>query len=121
MEYRLFTPVVAAGNVGQGCLKINGAGCTVDSGGATLLVGQGPQDRRYSTLLSFNTSGIPDGAVVTSVKLKVRSAGVVGKDPLKNSRDLVVDVCQPPVYKTGRGQPVEARAWGELQGSDGDV
>ncbi len=105
MGYRLFT----SGNTGQGCLKTNGAGCTVNSGGATLLVGQDLQDRRYSAVLSFNTSGLPERAVVTSVKLKVRSAGVVGKDPLKDPRDLIVDVCQPPVYKTGRGQPVEAR------------
>jgi exo-beta-1,3-glucanase (GH17 family) len=109
MGYRLFTPAVASGKVGQGCLKTSGAGCTVNSGGATLLVGQGPQDRQYSAVLSFNTSGLPEGAVITSVKLKVRSAGVMGKDPLKDPRDLMVDVCQPPVYKTGRGRPVEAR------------
>jgi exo-beta-1,3-glucanase (GH17 family) len=110
MGYRLFTPENTSSNPMQECSKANGASCSIDATGTTFLVGKGLQGRQYSTSLSFNTSGLPDGAVITSVKLKVRSAGVAGRDPLNNHQNLTVDICQPPFYKTGRPHTVKARA-----------
>ncbi len=109
MGYRLFTPEDTSANPGQGCSKVNGEGCSLDAAGTTILVGRGLQGRLYSASLSFNTAGLPDGAVVTSVKLKVRSAGVAGRDPLNNQQNLTVDICRPPTLKTGRTQAVNAR------------
>jgi exo-beta-1,3-glucanase (GH17 family) len=109
MGYRLFTPEATPGSPGQECSRSNGGGCSVEPSGAMFLVGKGLQDRQYSASLSFNTAGLPDGATITSVKLKVRSAGVAGRDPLKDHQTLTVDICQPPVYQTGRAQAVKAR------------
>jgi exo-beta-1,3-glucanase (GH17 family) len=109
MGYRLFTPEDNSANTGQGCSKANGASCSLDATGTTFLVGKGLEGRQYSASLSFNTSGLQDGAVVTSIKLKVRSAGVAGRDPLNNRQNLTVDICRPPTLKTGRTQAVNAR------------
>jgi exo-beta-1,3-glucanase (GH17 family) len=109
MGYRLFTPEINSANFMQECSKSNGASCSMDATGTTFLVGRGLQGRQYSASLSFNTSGLPDGVVITSVKLKIRSAGVAGRDPLNNHQNLIVDICRPPTFKTGRTQAVNAR------------
>jgi exo-beta-1,3-glucanase (GH17 family) len=110
MGYRLFTPASSAGDHGQLCTKANGDGCTVSAPGTILLVGNDLGSRHYSAVLSFNTSGLPDGAVVTGLKLKVRTAGIAGTDPIKDGRDLSVDICMPPNIKTGRSQGAKLRA-----------
>ena len=109
MGYRLFTPDVTMER-GQKCLKTNGQACSLNSSGSMLLVGDDLQDRHYSAVLSFNTSGLPDGAIVSSVKLRVRSAGVAGSNPVNNRPGLVADVCTPTPGKTGRSPGVELRA-----------
>lgn len=109
MGYRIFTSESPTTDSGQECSKTSGSGCSVKSSGRVLLVGKGLQDRQYSAFLSFNTAGLPDGAVITSVKLKIKSAGVAGSSPLNNRQNLTVDICRPPNYKTGRTPAIEAR------------
>ena len=110
MGYRLFTPDVTSPDRGQGCSKASGQVCSINPSGTNLLVGNDLQDRHYSAVLSFNTSGLPDGAVVSSMKLRVRSAGVVGSNPMNNRHGLAADICTPTPVKTGKGPGVELRA-----------
>ena len=111
MGYRLFTSDNAAPDIGQVCSKTSGQDCSINSSRTMLLVGDDLQHRQYSANLSFNTSGLPDGAIVTSVKLKVRSAGVVGSDPLNNRQDLVADICRSVVNEAGRTRVSNLRRW----------
>jgi hypothetical protein len=46
-------------------------------------------------MLSFNTGSLPDHAVITSVKLKVKSAGIVGAGLFNKSQRLEVEICKP--------------------------
>ena len=57
----------------------------------------------------ITTVGLPDNAVISSVRLKVRSAGVAGNDPFKDGLSLAVDICKPPAYRTGKSRALEAR------------
>jgi hypothetical protein len=42
--------------------------------------------------------------------LKIKSQGVVGRNPLNNRQNLRVDICRPPAYKSISGRVIEARA-----------
>ncbi len=108
MGYHLFTADNASNNWTQKCSS-NNEKC-VNSNDAALLVGKDLQNKEYRSFLSFNTSSLPDGAIITSVKLKIKSTDVVGVNPLNNRHGLVADVCAPPDGKTVRYQSVDFRA-----------
>ncbi len=58
------------------------------------LLGRDRGGRVYQSLLSFDFVALPDGARITSIKLKIRVERTVGYDPLKNGQRLSVDVCR---------------------------
>jgi len=60
--------------------------------GKVLQVGDDAADKQYRTILSFGTASIPDRAVTTKVILKVKKAGVAGKNPMSTHNGLVVDI-----------------------------
>ncbi|MGE5249130.1 MAG: hypothetical protein ACM3QS_02855, partial [Bacteroidota bacterium] len=55
-------------------------------------VGDNAANKQYRSILSFNTAGIPDGAVITKVVLKIRGAGVSGANPFTTHGNLLVDI-----------------------------
>jgi len=57
-----------------------------------LYVGDDTLNRQYVSVVSFNTTGIPDNAVITSVFLKFKYAGVIGTSPFNTHGNLLVDV-----------------------------
>jgi hypothetical protein len=59
---------------------------------AKLNIGDDAANRQYIAILSFNTSNIPDNAVVTAVTLKVKYAGVAGTLPFKTHGRLLADI-----------------------------
>jgi len=56
-------------------------GGTLNASGA-LRVGDDASNRQYRSILYFNTSALPDNAVIRSVTLKIFKAAAVGTDPL---------------------------------------
>ncbi len=58
---------------------ISGVGGSLNSTAATLRVGDDPLNRQYRSVLSFNTSSVPDTAIVVAAKLRVKGAAVAGK------------------------------------------
>jgi M6 family metalloprotease-like protein len=69
-----------------------GKGGTLDSGSLTFALGDNAQDRQYRSILSFNTAGLPDNAVITRVTLKIRKQGLVGSNPFISHGKLMVDI-----------------------------
>lgn len=82
------------------CSKSNETDCSVIEAETTLLVGDGLNEKQYRSFLTFNTANLPDNAIITSVKLKVRSAGVMGLNPIAGHQDLKVDICVESTHKT---------------------
>ena len=109
MGYRLFTSDNTSNNWTQECSGSSGKDCSDNTNGTMLLVGKGLRDREYRSFLEFNTSGLPDNAIITSVKLKVKAMSAVGINPLNNQHDLMVDICTLPVDKTIRYQMLNFR------------
>jgi beta-glucanase (GH16 family) len=65
---------------------------------ALIYVGDNAQDKQYRSILSFNTAGLPDDAVVTEVQLKINVQGFAGGNmftPPKPLGNLLVDIGKP--------------------------
>jgi hypothetical protein len=69
---------------------------SVQGGGLNLLgnlqVGDDSANRQFRSLISFNTAGIPDNAVIVRVSLKIYKSGFVGTDPFRTHGALVLDI-----------------------------
>ena len=56
------------------------------------LVGDDEYNRQLRGILSFNTGGIPDNAVITKATLKIKKAGLVGSNPFSTHNGLRFDI-----------------------------
>lgn len=52
--------------------EVSGVGLRVNSTGATFRVGDDNRDRQYVGILSFNTSALPDNAIITWARLRIQ-------------------------------------------------
>lgn len=57
-----------------------------------LQIGDDGSNRQFRSLISFNTAGIPDNAVIVRVSLKIYKIGFVGTDPFRTHGSLVLDI-----------------------------
>ena len=58
-----------------------------------LQVGDDALNKQYRSLLSFNTSALPDNAIITRVVLKLKKAGGIGIDPFTwTGNKLLADI-----------------------------
>jgi hypothetical protein len=67
-------------------------GGTLNKNATTLRLGDDAANKQYRSILSFDTSALPDNAVITSVTLKFKYAGKTGTLPFNTHGDLLVDV-----------------------------
>jgi hypothetical protein len=51
------------------------------AGGGALRLGDNNQDRQYKTVVSFDTSSIPDNATITDVTLRLKRSSLLGTNP----------------------------------------
>jgi hypothetical protein len=70
-------------------------GASLNSSDTTLIVGDDAKNKQYKSILSFDTSNVPDNAVITSVVLKVKKNSIVGTDPFTTHNGLQVDISKP--------------------------
>jgi hypothetical protein len=68
------------------------AGGSFDKIATTFNVGDDARNRQYRGILSFNTISIPDGAIITSAKLKIKRQSLVGTDPFGTHGALLLDI-----------------------------
>jgi hypothetical protein len=71
------------------------AGGTLDSTTTTFRLGDEAGNKQYRAILSFNTTALPDTAVITKVTLKIRKQAPVGTDPFTILSVLRVDIRKP--------------------------
>jgi CSLREA domain-containing protein len=75
--------------------ETSNAGGSLDSTAVTFRIGDDGSNRQYRAILSFDTSALPDTAVITKVTLKVKKQGVTGTDPFTVLGALRVDIRKP--------------------------
>jgi len=75
--------------------ETSGIGGTKNSGATTFNVGDDAQNRQYRGILDFDTSSLPDNAIITNVTLKIKKQGLVGTDPFTTHQYIYIDVKAP--------------------------
>ena len=90
-------PVVRSSGANDGWIlesaESSNKGGTLNKAASTLRLGDDSANRQYRGILSFDTSALPDNAVITSVTLRFKYAGKTGTLPFGTHGDLLVDVC----------------------------
>jgi|CXWL01.1.fsa_nt_gi hypothetical protein len=73
--------------------ETSGLGGTMNSAATLLYLGDNTQKKQYRSVLSFNTSSLPDNAVITKVTLKLKRQGVAGGgNPVTAFQGFMVDI-----------------------------
>jgi hypothetical protein len=72
--------------------ETSNVGGSMNATASTFRLGDDAQNRQYRAILAFNTSAIPDDAVLLSVMLKIRRGSLVGSDPFNTHGILRMDV-----------------------------
>ncbi len=75
--------------------EFSNTGGTIDRMSVTLSVGDTDLDQQVKSILHFNTSAIPDNAVVIRVTLRLRPESFTGDNPYDTHGYLVVDIKEP--------------------------
>ena len=70
-------------------------GGSLNTIGNTLLVGDSVGNKQYRSILSFDTSNLPDNAVIVSAILKLRKQSLVGTNPFTTHQGLKFDIQKP--------------------------
>jgi CSLREA domain-containing protein len=75
--------------------ETSGNGGTLNSATTTFNLGDDAANKQYRAILHFDTSSLPDNAVITSATLKIKKQGVMGTDPFTILGDLKASVRKP--------------------------
>lgn len=73
----------------------NLAGGSINSKAQTFMLGSDSSGRQYRAVLSFNTSTLPDKAVITKAIIKMKEQDVNGADLFASGESVSVDVSKP--------------------------
>jgi len=71
-------------------------GGTFNSNAPTINLGDDAQNKQYRSILSFNTSTLPDNVTIVSATLKVRKYGQKGANPFAVLGNILVDINKGP-------------------------
>jgi beta-lactamase superfamily II metal-dependent hydrolase len=71
-------------------------GGSLSSTGTTVRAGDDASDRQWRSILSFDTSSLPDNAIILSVQIRLQRSGVTGTSPFDTHGALWVDVNNGP-------------------------
>ena len=75
--------------------ETSNTGGTLNAKANTFNLGDDKANRQYLGVLHFDTSSLPDTAVITSVTLKIQKQGLAGTDPFTTHGSLLVDIQEP--------------------------
>ena len=69
---------------------------------SALRVGDDKTDEQYKSVVSFDTSAIPDGATIVSVTLRLRRGTVCGHEPVHHARRRAGSTFRAAAYRARR-------------------
>lgn len=85
-------------------------GGSINGTTSTFNVGDEKGNKQYIGILHFDTSDIPDNAIITSVTLQVRKQGIIGTDPFITHGGLALDIQTPHFGTAAALQPNDFEA-----------
>lgn len=90
--------------------KTNKQGGSINNNATTFFLGDDKSNDQYRSILSFDTSSLPDNAIITGVTLKIRKQSQVGNDPFSTLGALQIDVRKGPFSNSAALQPADFQA-----------
>ena len=72
--------------------ETSGVGGSLNSAATTFRLGDEAVDQQYRAILCFDTSFLPDTAVITKVTLKIKKQGVTGTNPFTTHQFVYIDI-----------------------------
>jgi hypothetical protein len=75
--------------------ETSGMGGTLNSTAKTFNLGDAVANKQYRSILEFNTSSLPDNAVITKATLEIKRQGMSGTNPFNILGALQVDMRKP--------------------------
>jgi hypothetical protein len=72
--------------------ETSGLGGSYNSTGTAFYLGDNAADRQYRAILHFDTSSLPDNAVILALTLKIRLQGIAGTNPFTTHGPILVDI-----------------------------
>lgn len=94
--------------------RTSGRGGATQSATQTFSVGDDRSNRQIRAILSFDTSALPNQAVITRVTLQIKRQGVVGSNPFSTLKNLLVDVRRGVFATSAALQPADFQAAAHL-------
>jgi hypothetical protein len=108
--------------------QFSGKGGSINTNATTVWLGDDAGKKQYRSVLAFNTSSLPDNAVITKVTLKIKKQGIVGGgNPVTLFQGIFVELKQgffgttaglvkidfnaPAQKKIGPFKPTAANSW----------
>ena len=85
-------------------------GGVIDTTAATFNLGDTSSRQQYRAILSFNTSSLPDNAVITGLTLKIKKHSVAGMNPFTMHLKIAVDLRKGAFSTTSALQPTDFQA-----------
>jgi hypothetical protein len=85
--------------------KNSNQGSGLDSASPTFYLGDNAEDHQFRSILDFNTSTLPDNAVITSATLKIKKLSTTGTDPFIAHQNILVDINNGPFGGINALQP----------------
>ena len=70
----------------------SGIGGSLDANAPVIRLGDSAANQQYRSILSFGTAALPDNAVLRSVTLEIKRAGIVGSNPFSTLGKIAVDI-----------------------------
>jgi glucose/arabinose dehydrogenase len=67
-------------------------GSSKDEASDSFALGDNSENRQYRAILSFNTAGLPDNAVIVSAKLRIKEKRQIGGNPFNSHGYLAGDI-----------------------------
>ncbi len=95
---RITTSIAADDGLVLESSETSNAGGTINATANNFYLGDNSTRKQYRAILSFNTAGLPDDAVIIDAKLKLRPVspgGLVGTNPFTAMGPLLADIKQP--------------------------
>lgn len=85
-------------------------GGSLDASAPTFYLGDNAQDYQFRALLHFQTSSLPDNAVIVRATLKLKKQSVTGTDPFTTHQKVVVDIRYGPFSRSNALQVTDFQA-----------
>lgn len=91
-QTQVFESVAAEDGFINEASETSGTGGVMNKNNTIVKIGDDAANRQFRAILSFNTSPLPDDAIITAVTLKFKYAGKAGTNPFNTHGKLLADV-----------------------------